>query len=461
MLTYVLAKDGTPLMPTYKINKVRRMLKEGNAEITGHKPGFTIRLLYESGKGTQPVEVCEDTGYGTIGVSVKSEKHEFAHEEYMLLPDEKVRYDDCRKYRRARRNRIRHRAAKFDNRKKDKGWTAPSLDNKAQRHADIVTVYKKVLPVTDVTLEAGTFDTQVLEAVETGRPLPKGIGYQYGPQYGFDTLREAVFYRDGYKCICCGKSAVEDHAILKIHHLGFLKGDHSDRMGNLATVCSKCHTPSNHKPGGKLYNLKPRLKPLGGAAFMNTIRWKIYNMVKERNPGLCVHMTYGAVTKRERLRRHIGKTHANDAYCIGLFRPKHKTRAVAYKKVRRNDRIIQKFYDAVYIDRRDGKKKKGAELSCNRTNRSVPRNNSRNERPFRKGKVSKGHVTTRKGRTQLKPGSLVLYKGQVMTVHGTHANKGKVNVEFTQKASDGRKSAYLSKVTIIRPMYRSGWVRLG
>ena len=49
MLTYVLAADGSPLMPTYNIKKVRRMLKDGRAVIAGHKPGFTIQLIYASG----------------------------------------------------------------------------------------------------------------------------------------------------------------------------------------------------------------------------------------------------------------------------------------------------------------------------------------------------------------------------------------------------------------------------
>ncbi|MCH3999666.1 MAG: RRXRR domain-containing protein [Lachnospiraceae bacterium] len=44
MLTYVLAADGSPLMPTYNIKKVRRMLQNGRAVLADHKPGFTIRL---------------------------------------------------------------------------------------------------------------------------------------------------------------------------------------------------------------------------------------------------------------------------------------------------------------------------------------------------------------------------------------------------------------------------------
>ena len=43
MMTAVLSKDGKPLMPTYNIKKVRRMLKNGKAKIIGHDP-FTIQL---------------------------------------------------------------------------------------------------------------------------------------------------------------------------------------------------------------------------------------------------------------------------------------------------------------------------------------------------------------------------------------------------------------------------------
>ena len=76
MLTYVLAADGSPLMPTYNIKKVRHMLKDGRAVIAGHKPGFTIQLTYalpdQKVSHTQKVELCEDTGCQHIGVSIKS-----------------------------------------------------------------------------------------------------------------------------------------------------------------------------------------------------------------------------------------------------------------------------------------------------------------------------------------------------------------------------------------------------
>ena len=127
---FVLAEDGTWLMPT-DIRHARRLLKKKEAVIAGHKP-FTIQLTRPSERHVQPVECCFDTGPVHIGVSIKSEKHEFVHNQYDNLKDKKKRHANRLKMRRARRGRKRYRKARFDNRKKDRGWIAPSLENKEQ-----------------------------------------------------------------------------------------------------------------------------------------------------------------------------------------------------------------------------------------------------------------------------------------------------------------------------------------
>lgn len=144
-------------------------------------------------------------------------------------------------------------------------------------------------------------------------------------------------------------------------------------MDNLLTVCKKCHTPKNHKPGGKLYGLKPKLKALKGAAFMNAIRWQIISDERAELPGIEIVPTYGYITKQKRIERNISKSHTNDAYAMGDLHPKHKTPFAHVAKKRRNNRVLEKFYDAAYIDIRDGRRKKAAELGCGRTDRSVPR----------------------------------------------------------------------------------------
>lgn len=426
-LTYVLAKDGTPLMPTTNVKKVRKLLRSERAKKIGYLHGnIVIQLQYETTKNTQPIEYSCDTGYLHVGISIKSEKHEYVSGQFDMLPDETEKHNDRRKYRRTRRNRLRYRKPRFNNRtsSKSEGWLAPSIQNKADTQCRLFEEYKKYLPITTATFEMGQFDTQVLEAVEKGKPIPKGLDYQHGPTYSFDTLREAVFQRDNYTCIVCGRSAITDGITLCLHHLGFRIGDRSNRIANLGSTCKEyCHNHKNHKPGGALYDLKPELKSFKGAAFMNSVKWYMYDKLKTKFKDVEFHITYGAVTKRERLSRNLTKSHTNDAYCIGKFRPKHRTISHTYQKKRRNNRILEKFYDAVYYDIRDKKLKKGAQLSCGRTNRSIPRNNPNNERINRGHKIKKGRRVIRKEHYSLRPGDKVMYKNQWYTVKGIQ-NKG-------------------------------------
>lgn len=416
MTTFVISKSGEKLMPTTNIKKIRKLLRSERAVIASHHP-FTVQLKCETTDGIQPVELSVDTGYENIGISVKSEKHEYESAEYRLLKNEKQRHDDQRReHRRPRRSRKRYRKARFDNRRIPDGWLAPSVRNKKDRHVDLINLYCSVCPVTSIILEMGQFDPAALDAFEQGKPIPEGTDYQHGPRYGYDTLREAVFARDGYKCICCGRDGVP----LRLHHTGFRSGDRSNRLANLASVCDKCHSPKNHKPGGRLWDLKPP-KGAAPAAFMNTVRWQICEEVKAL--GIETRITYGAVTKRARLDLNIEKSHANDAYCIGSMRPKHRTRTLCYEKRRRNNRILEKFYDAKYADIRDGKVKKATELGCNRTDRSVPRNGPQNERMYRGEKISSGRRSIRAMRYTYQPGDVALYNGEKRIVKGTH-NKG-------------------------------------
>ena len=285
-------------------------------------------------------------------------------------------------------------------------------------------MYCDVMPITSATFEMGQFDTQLLKAIEEGNDIPQGTDYQKGERYGYSTLREAVLTRDNYKCICCNKSAIKDGVILEMHHLGYLVGDRTDRMNNLATVCTNCHTSKNHQPGGKLYVLKPKLKAFKGATFMTMVRFNMFAKLKESASDIKFHMTYGAMTKLKRRELNRKKSHSNDAYCMGNFHPKHRTDFKCYQKLRRNNRILSKFYDAKYIDLRNGTTKSGKQLSCNRTNRRELRNSDKNERIYRGQKISKGRISTRKQHYQYRPHDYVWFKGIRYTVKGVQ-DKGK------------------------------------
>lgn len=410
-------------MPTNSY-RARKLLKSKRAVIHKYRPVFTIKLIDRANGYTQPIEYKCDTGYQYIGISICSDTKEFVNEQRDLLKDEVKRHSDSRKYRRTRRNRLRYRKARWNNRKGmiNKDGFAPSIRNKRDVHIRLYEDYYKVFPITKAVFEMGQFDTQVLKAVEAGLPVPAGTDYQQGEQYGYATLREAVFARDNYTCICCGKSAIKDGVKLKIHHIGYLSGDRSNRMANLGSVCENCHTSKNHKSGGKLYNLKPKLKTFKGATFMTMVRYSMIKQLKVATPDVDIKVTYGATTKLARKELNVKKTHSNDAYCMGEFHPKHRSDFKHYKKCRHNNRVLSKFYDAKYHDLRDGSVKTGSQLSCGRTNRRISRHTELDERIYRGHKISKGRVSTRKQHYSLRPGDKVLFEGQKYSVTGIQNN---------------------------------------
>ena len=109
---------------------------------------------------------------------------------------------------------------------------------------------------------------------------------------------------------------------------------------------------------------------------------------------------------------------------MGEFHPKFRTNFKHYQKLRRNNRVLSKFYDAKYIDLRDGSIKSGKQLSCNRTNRSEMRNSDKNERIYRGQKVSKGKTVVRKQHYQYRPYDLIWYENTKYIVKGVQ-DKGK------------------------------------
>ena len=192
-------------------------------------------------------------------------------------------------------------------------------------------------------------------------------------------------------------------------------------MGNLITVCDKCHTPSNHQPGGKLWNWKPKAKSFKGATYMTAVRWKLYREVKAMFPDKVIHITYGADTKERRRRMSIEKSHVNDAYVMGSFHPKHRATTICLQKKRRNNWCLEKFYDAKYIDSRDGKKKTGKELFNGRISRSHKKD-SENLHRYRSKKVSAGKRTIRKQRYLIQPHDIVIYESRKYETSGCHNN---------------------------------------
>ena len=145
---------------------------------------------------------------------------------------------------------------------------------------------------------------------------------------------------------------------------------------------------------------------------MTMVRWDMLKKIQSISNSVDVVVTYGAATKLQRKALGISKSHSNDAYAMGDFHPRHRSDFKHYQKLRRNNRILSKFYDAKYLDTRDKSIKSGQQLSCDRTRRYESRNSDKNERIYHGHKVKKGRVSIRKQHYSYRPNDVVWYEGQ-------------------------------------------------
>lgn len=318
-------------MPTERFGKVRRRLKNSLAHVVCRIP-FTIQLDYEPTDFTQPITLGIDAGSKHIGVSATTTEKELYAADVELRNDIVDKLSTRRELRRTRRSRLRHRKPRFDNRvsSKNKGWLAPSVENKIHTHMSAVKNACKILPVSNIVLETASFDMQKIKHTDI-----QGEEYQQGEQLGFWNVREYVLWRDGHVCQHChGKSK---DPVLNVHHLESRKTG-GDAPSNLITLCETCHK-AYHR--GKFELKIKRGKPLRDAAFMGIMRWAFYKRLKKEYPN--VSMTFGYITKNTRITNNLPKEHYVDARCISGH-PQAKPMGYYFyqKKVRCQNRQIHK-----------------------------------------------------------------------------------------------------------------------
>ena len=339
-MVYVLSENGQPLMPTKRYGKIRHLLKDGKAKVVNRCP-FTIQLLYQTTTYTQTLELGVDAGSKTIGLSVSAEEKEYFSGEVAVRNDIVDLLSTRRQYRKSRHNRkTRYRAPRFNNRvhSKNKGWLAPSIENKCQSHVNVISKVTKILPISHITVELASFDTQKLKADMEGLKRPESTDYQQGEQLGFWNCREYVLFRDNHECQCChGKSKDK---ILNVHHIESRKTG-GNAPNNLITLCETCHKAYH---AGKITLPKDikRKASYKDASFMGIIRWAVYNKLKKMYPDK-ISITYGYITKNTRIANNLPKEHRVDALCIAGH-PKAERDSVYYfsRKIRCHNRQIYK-----------------------------------------------------------------------------------------------------------------------
>lgn len=324
-MTYVIATDGTPLMPCHNA-KARILLKDGKAKVIRREP-FTIKLLYETTPYTQPLTLGVDTGSGTLGAAVAKDNGDIVYmSEVVVRNDITDKMTRRSKYRRNRRNRkTRYRKARWINRANSMRTDrfSPTMQSKLHSHMKEIEYIKSILPVTTLVFETGKFDTHLMKNPSLANPNIRHWGYQRGANYGFENTKAKVLWRDGYTCQHC-KGKHKDSK-LEVHHIIFRSQGGSDEESNLITLCHTCHKDLH---SGKI---SPKLKGkakgnLKYATQMNSIRKQLLRIYPEAIE------TFGYVTKANRLNLNVGKEHYYDACVIATQGMPFTVKTNLYKK---------------------------------------------------------------------------------------------------------------------------------
>lgn len=329
MLVYVLNKHGEPLMPC-KPAKARHLLRDEKAKVIQVEP-FVIQLSFGSSGYKQPVILGVDAGYKDVGLSAASGNKELYRSEVQLRTDIPKLLTERRMFRRNRRNRkTRYREPRFNNRGRSKDWLAPSIQHKLDSHVCLINAVKKILPVTRTIVEVASFDTQKMQ-----NPEISGIDYQQGTLQGYE-VREYLLEKWSRTCAYCGKKDVP----LEIEHIVPKSRRGSDRVSNLTLSCHECNQEKGNKTAEEFGHpeiQKQAEKSLKATAFMNSVRWKMANVLN------CEH-TYGSITKYNRIKLGLEKSHSNDAFVIagGTKDTEQLDVLIKQKQVRRNNRKLVK-----------------------------------------------------------------------------------------------------------------------
>jgi 5-methylcytosine-specific restriction endonuclease McrA len=217
--------------------------------------------------------------------------------------------------RRSRRNRkTRYRQARFLNRTRSKGWLAPSLQHRVKTTLTWVRKLLRFVPIGVIVQELVRFDLQQLE-----NPEISGIEYQQGELTGYE-VREYLLNKWDRRCAYCGAENVP----LQIEHITPRAKGGTNRVSNLCLACESCNIKKGTKNIEEFLKKKPDVlkkvlaqakRPLKDATAVNSTRWSLFNRLKDT--GLEVTTGSGGLTKFNRVRLQLPKTHYFDAACVG------------------------------------------------------------------------------------------------------------------------------------------------
>lgn len=318
---FVLDADEKPLSPT-KETKAWYMIRKGKAKLVSKYP-----MVIQLNRVIPNDEICNDEircgiddGGLHVGIALVQKcqtKNKVLFKGTIEQRDDVKRLMNSRRgYRKYHRYHKRYRPKRFNNRKSSKrnDRIAPTILQKRQATIRVINQLNKWIRINSYYLEDVTIDIRALT------DNYKLYRWQYQKSNRLDeNIRKAVILRDGCKCMECGKS----NTALEVHHIKPKRLNGSNTLGNLITLCSKCH----QKTEGKEEQYMQHYYDMLGSSDNKNLNYASHAMIGKKwlreqlsNLGK-LYLTSGGDTANKRIDWNIEKSHSNDAICITDLQP--------------------------------------------------------------------------------------------------------------------------------------------
>ena len=266
-----------------------------------------------------------DTGYEYIGFALVGI---YCYLAGQIKLDNKMtkRLSDRTMYRRNRRNRLRYRPARWENRSNSrKSKLPPSVQRRINRHNWIVEKLQSICPIMDMIFEGASFDIQKIN-----NPEIEGVGYQEGVLFR-SNLRSYLFAREDGICQYCGEK-IKGGARIEMHHIRQRSEGGTDKPNNLALLHDKCHRLMHDT--NDFSNLKKN-RQYKAETFMNTLRKRLFKRFPEAVE------TFGYITSVKRKEIGLSKDHYIDAFVIAGVNSQLISTPLRLAEHRKNNRSLQ------------------------------------------------------------------------------------------------------------------------
>ena len=310
---FVLDDDGKPLSQTKEV-KGWYMIRKGKARLVSKYP-----MVIQLNRKIPDDEICKDEircgiddGGLHTGIAIVQKcqtKNKVLFKGTIEQRNDVKRLMDVRRgYRRYHRYHKRYRKTRYDNRK------SSSILQKRQATMRVIYHLNKWINITSYWLEDVAIDIRAL--TDEYKPYR----WQYHKSNRLDeNIRKAVILRDGCKCMECGKTGTK----LEVHHIRPKRSNGSNTLGNLITLCEKCHQKTEGKEEQYMQRYFDMLsssdnKHLNYAGHVMIGKMWLREQLSELGD---LHLTTGGNTANKRIDWDIEKSHSNDAICITDLQP--------------------------------------------------------------------------------------------------------------------------------------------